>query len=189
MDKASLAMDLVRSELKRSAARVTVTIECQQLHFTQQQQAPQDDNDSPNSFNLAPPRVQESQILTQEHGAELPYQPQQFRQGGGSPSRELQQHRLVRVELVSDNYHDVMTQTMLGVESDLKLCRQLLQQCKDSFSSLVSYYGENAQAFANDAVFWSDVTTFVDSFTACQKQLRKQMQVRQTLCPVLNRFG
>ena len=77
-------------------------------------------------------------------------------------------------------------QTMLGVESDLKLCRQLLQQCKESFSGLVSYYGENAQAFANDAVFWSDVTTFVDRFTACQKLLRKQMQVT---CRLLSRMS
>lgn len=182
VDKVSLAMDLVRSELKRAEGRVTVTIACQHPHFMQQQQAAQDAIHGKTSAHpgqiQTQPNGQESPTLRQMQGVESPHQSQLCRQEEeGLPSRELQQHKFVLVELLSDNYRDVMSQTLVGVESDLKLCRHLLQQCKESFSSMVSYYGENAQAFANDAVFWSDVITFVDSFTACQKQLRQQIQV------------
>ena len=132
--------------------------------------------------------------VTRQHRGQAGQQSQGPRQGGDSPQQQHgnkkrqcgqeeaspsrnPQHKLVLVELASDNYQDIMTKTVYEVESDLKLCRQLLQQCKESFSCLVSFYGENAQAFSNDSVFWSDVTTFVDRFTACQKQLRKQLQV------------
>ena len=192
IDKVSVAVDLVRSELKRAAARVTLTIACQG-EATQHQQAPQevvvngsithpDSQLSPEQnkgthlpYQQCEPEGQDSQ--GQKRGLSLGHQQQQRGQEEGLPSGELQP-KLVLVELLSDNYQDVMTKTLHEVVSDLKLCRQLLQQCKESFSSLVSFYGENAQAFANDAVFWSDVTIFVDRFTACQKQLRKQIQVK-----------
>lgn len=109
-------------------------------------------------------------------------QHQQHEQGhklsGGQRCNTRPSKESVFVELLSDNYQDVMSQTVREVDAGLKLARQLLRQCKASFSCLVSFYGENAQAFANDAVFWSDIIMFVERFTACQKQLRKQMQVR-----------
>ena len=81
------------------------------------------------------------------------------------------------VGLLSDNFYDVMSATVKEVESELQLARQLLEQCRESFNSLVSFFGENAQSLANDAVFWSDIIPFVQKFTACQRTLRKQTQV------------
>lgn len=162
VDKVSSAMDLVKSELKSASARVTVTLTVPSVKATGQAQArPQEavKHDSPTHLGQ---QAQQQQLHHEQEQL-------QSQQDG---------EKLVLVELLSDNYQDVMTDTVRGVDSDLKLCRQLLQQCKESFSCLVSFYGENAQAFANDAVFWSDVTVFVNRFTACQKQLRKQMQVR-----------
>ena len=86
---------------------------------------------------------------------------------------------------MSDNYLDVMSHTLQDLEQQLKLARQLLGECKESFSCLVAFYGENAQAFANDAVFWSDVVAFVEKFTACQQQLCKLTQVPFVLYPSL----
>lgn len=220
VDKVSLAMDLVKSELKHIPAQVTVTIvsspeaaQCQhaavdaaptqqqghQLHRVQiqaasgQQQQRQGAEQSTWPKQVAGLTQQQRQqrragqqfqgagrrgdLTQQQHGT----QKQQCGQERAVPSQDSQ-HRLVLVELLSDNYQDVMTETVHEVESELVLCRQLLQQCQESFSCLVSFYGENAQAFANDAVFWSDVTTFVMGFTACQKQLRKQIQVH--CCPI-----
>ena len=162
VDKVSLAMDLVRTELKCPSARVTVTLTIASAANTAQLQ-------------------QASQQATNAQAMSLQDQQQADQQQQHGQKQDLQAHqddqKLVMVELLSDNYQDVMTQTVHEVDSDLTLCRQLLQQCQESFSCLVSFYGENVQAFANDAVFWSDVTTFVNRFTACQKQLRKQMQV------------
>ena len=62
-------------------------------------------------------------------------------------------------------------------EKELKSVRQLLRQCKDSFDSLVKFFGENPQALANDSVFWADVISFVNRFTACQREVFKQAQV------------
>ena len=58
------------------------------------------------------------------------------------------------------------------------MVRQLLRQCKESFDSLVKFFGENPQALANDAVFWVDVITFVNSFTVCQREVFKKAQVQ-----------
>ena len=88
----------------------------------------------------------------------------------------------VSVSLLSDNYHDVMSQTASQVESELQLTRQLLGQCKESFSSLVSFFGENAQALTSDAAFWSDIIIFVEKLTAGQRQLHKQLQARHCSC-------
>ena len=213
VDKVSLAIDLVRSELKRAPAQVTVTIACfpeppqcrrapqhvvdsaqQGQHFQgiptqggsllQQQGQGVEQSPGPKEGTRLTQQQQGQagqQLLRPNQGENVPQQQhgeqeQQRGQEEASPGMESW-HKLVLVELVSDNYQDVMTETVHEVESDLKLCRQLLQQCKESFSCLVSFYGENAQAFATDAVFWSDVTVFVDRFTACQKQLRKQIQV------------
>ena len=163
VDKVSLAVDLVRTELKRASTRVTVTLTiASPASAAQLQQASQQATDSQ-------PMLLQSQ---QPHGQ----QQQQHAQVHDTQSHQHHQ-KVVMVELLSDNYQDVMTKTVHEVDSDLKLCRQLLQHCQQSFSCLVSFYGENVQAFASDAVFWSDVTTFVDRLTACQKQLRKQMQV------------
>ena len=65
VDKVSLTMDLVRSELKRAAARVTVTLACQSPQATQQQQTPQqtppqDDIDSVGSPSLAEHQIKHS---------------------------------------------------------------------------------------------------------------------------------
>ena len=141
IDKTSVAIDLVRSELKRSTATVTVSL-------------------------TVPPCVQSGSVDRQQ-------------KSGSSPRLDHDEDscKEVLVELLSDNYQDLMIQTVWEVDKELKLARQLLGQCKESFSSLVSFYGENAQAFANDAVFWSDVVAFVQNFTACQRALRKQMQV------------
>ena len=224
VDKVSLAMDLVKSELKHIPARVTVTLVCspeaaQCQHAgvgaaPTQQQGHQLQGAQKQAGTWPHGQQQQGQGVELSSGPKLTQQPQQQGQAGrqgpkqggqlqqqqletqkqqhgqarASPSRDLQ-HRLVQVELLSDNYQDVMMETVHEVESDLALCRQLLQQCKESFSCLVSFYGENAQAFANDAVFWSDVTTFVDRFTACQKQLRKQIQVHCCLIFYLNKHG
>lgn len=225
VDKVSLAMDLVKSELKRAPARVTVITACcpENAHYQQAPQhvvdtAPMQGHQLPGVPNqeasLLYGRQQQSQGVEQSSEAEQGPNKTQQQQGqagqqfqGPKPRQGLPQqqyvkqkqrrgqeearpgrdpqHKLVLVELVSDNYHDVMTETVCEVDSDLKLCHQLLQQCKESFSCLVSFYGENAHAFANDAVFWSDVTTFVDRFTACQKQLRKQIQVQCCLINLL----
>ena len=197
VEKVTLATELVRRELKQTPAQVTVTIECTP-EATQELQAPQPVTGSLTMHQAVPlsqgvpkqgthvlhgQQQQQQQGTPSEHLAQEPIQIADAaqvaqQQPGGLPSRETPQHQLILVQLVSDNYHDVMTETLQEVESDLKLCWQLLQQCRESFSCLVSFYGENAQAFANDGVFWSDVTTFVDRFTACQKQLRKQIQVK-----------
>lgn len=194
VDRVSLAIDLVRGELKQTPAHVTVTMVCAP-EATQEPQAPQHfmgslamHQEGPHLQGLPKEEthVLHGQQQQQGQSGEQSQEPKQIadmppqlaqKQSGGSPSRETSPHKLVLVQLVSDNYHGVMTQTLQEVEADLKLCWQLLQQCRESFSCLVSFYGENAQAFANDGVFWSDVTTFVDRFTACQKQLRKQLQV------------
>ena len=42
----------------------------------------------------------------------------------------------------------------------------------------MKFFGENPQALANDAVFWVDVITFVNSFTACQRKVFKKAQVK-----------
>ena len=229
VDKVSLSMDLVKSELKRAPAHVTVTIACSpeppQCQHAQQHDVDGVPMQQQGNHSQGVPRqgasllqqqgqgqgqgVEQSpgpkqrttktqqqhgkeqgqagqQLLRPDQGGDMPQQQhgkenQQRGQEEASPGMNLARHKLVLVELVSDNYQDVMTETVHEVESDLKLCRQLLQQCKESFSCLVSFYGDNAQAFATDAVFWSDVTAFVDRFTACQKQLRKQIQVCRCL--------
>lgn len=63
-------------------------------------------------------------------------------------------------------------------EEELKTVRQQLRQCKQSFDSLVKFFGENPGALANDAVFWVDVISFVNRFTACQREVFMQAQVK-----------
>ena len=216
IDKTSVAMDLVRSELKRSTATVKVSLtvpSCVQSGSVDGQQksglspkssvSPNSSNKQAQSPDQEAPLVanqqqqqhdtksstsggeqkttrseEEHEIACQQytHDAE----PQQGQYCSCSPGRlnhDEDSRKEVQVELLSDNYQDVMSQTIREVDKELKLARQLLGQCKESFSSLVSFYGENAQAFANDAVFWSDVVAFVQKFTACQRALRKQLQV------------
>lgn len=217
IDKTSVAMDLVRSELKRSTATVKVSLTvspCVQqgsIDFEQKSGLSPKSSVSPGSSNkqaqspaqeallVAPQQHQqhhdtksnrseeqqnmsrseeEQEIACQQHTPDA--ESQRGLCCSCSPGRQKQDedsHKEVLVELLSDNYQDVMSQTVREVDKELKLARQLLGHCKESFSSLVSFYGENAQAFANDAVFWSDVVAFVQKFTACQRALRKQMQV------------
>ena len=208
-------MDLVRSELRRCTANVTVILtvapcehpivmpgQCHQAGTTASAQC----SFSPNGLgnqqgsdqtqdHLQPTGNQAQQEQQQQHqdvGEHTLEQQQQVQSSGQLQHQQHEQeHKLsggqrcntqpskesVFVELLSDNYQDVMSQTVREVDAGLKLAWQLLTQCRMSFSCLVSFYGENAQAFANDVVFWSDIITFVERFTACQKQLRKQMQV------------
>ena len=214
IDKISVAIDLVRSELKRSTATVKVSLTvppyvqtgsvgCQQssVSSTKSSVSPDGSNKQAQSpAQEASPVAKQQQQQTKssrseeeqntsrcEEEQEIAYQQvppdaesQQEHYCSCSPGRQTQDEdsrKEVLVELVSDNYQDVMSQTVWEVDKELKLARQLLGQCQESFSSLVSFYGENAQAFANDAVFWSDVVAFVQKFTACQRALRKQMQV------------
>jgi len=220
IDKTSVDMDLVRSELKRSTVTVKVSlmvppcvqtgsVDCQQksglspessvspgssnkqaqslaqespLVANQQQQQQQQQHDTKSSLSEEEQNTsrceEEQEIACQQHTPDAESQ-----QGHccscppGRLNQDEDSRKEVLVELLSDNYQDVMSQTVREVDKELKLARQLLGQCKESFSSLVSFYGENAQAFANDAVFWSDVVAFVQKFTACQRALRKQMQV------------
>lgn len=67
-------------------------------------------------------------------------------------------------------------------EAQLKALRRLQRQAQDSFAHLVSFFGENPQALASDADFWSEVSLFVQRFSSCQRQLRKQKLVS---CPAL----
>ena len=62
-------------------------------------------------------------------------------------------------------------------ESQLKALRRLQRQAQDSFAHLVSFFGENPQALASDADFWSEVSLFVQRFSGCQRELRKQKLV------------
>ncbi|KAA6421764.1 MAG: formin domain containing, partial [Trebouxia sp. A1-2] len=221
IDKTSVAMDLVRSELKRSTATVKVSLTvspCVQqgsIDFEQKSGLSPKSSVSPGSSNkqaqspaqeallVAPQQHQqhhdtksnrseeqqnmsrseeEQEIACQQHTPDA--ESQRGLCCSCSPGRQKQDedsHKEVLVELLSDNYQDVMSQTVREVDKELKLARQLLGHCKESFSSLVSFYGENAQAFANDAVFWSDVVAFVQKFTACQRALRKQMQEQQDM--------
>ncbi len=214
IDKTSVAMDLVRSELKRSTATVKVSltvppcvqtggVECEQkcglspkssvspdssnkqaqspsqeaslVADQQQQQQQQHQHQQHTKLSKS---EEEQAIACQQHTPDV--ESQQKCYCSCSPGRlnhDEDSRKEVLVELLSDNYQDVMIQTVREVDKELKLARQLLGQCKESFSSLVSFYGENVQAFANDAVFWSDVVAFVQKFTACQRALCKQMQV------------
>ena len=162
-------MDLVKAELKRASVRVTVTLTPSTTI-------------TPHEHNVesAPASQQASNTVQMQAQSQNQLQADQHQQHAESTQTQTQRRqaseKLVVVELLSDNYLDVMTRTVHEVSSDLKLCRQLLQQGTESFSSLVSFYGENAQAFATDAVFWGDITAFVNRFTACQKQVRKQLQ-------------
>ena len=67
-------------------------------------------------------------------------------------------------------------------EAQLKALRRLQRQAQDAFAHLVSFFGENPQALASDADFWTEVSLFVQRFSGCQRQLRKQKLVR---CPAL----
>ncbi len=217
IDKTSVAMDLVRSELKRSAASVKVSltvppyvptsrVDCQQKSGLSPKSSVSPDSSNKQAHSPAPEgllvanqqqqqqhatkslRSEEEQktsrseevqdIACQRHTPDAGSQ--QGHTCSCSPGRlnhSEDSGKEVQVELLSDNYQDVMSQTVWEVDKELNLARQLLGRCQESFSSLVSFYGENAQAFANDAVFWSDVVAFVQKFTACQRALRKQMQV------------
>ena len=62
-------------------------------------------------------------------------------------------------------------------EAQLKALQRLQRQAQDSFAHLVSFFGENPQALASDADFWSEVALFVQRFSGCQRQLRKQKLV------------
>ena len=218
IDKVSVAIELVRSEVKRSKPQVTVSLtvaSCVQSDNTDQQlvtscsssvntvhslqQSNNSDHQKPHadSFDSHQQIKQQQQqqadtssneceqrtkaSCQQQTSADHPHKEQQKQPANRLPGTDQSSGDLCRqvvlVELVSDNYKDVMSQTVREVDKELKLARQLLGCCKESFHCLVSFYGENAQAFANDAVFWSDVVSFVESFTACQRQLRKQMQV------------
>ena len=146
LDRVAAALELVKTELQHSAAKVTVTL------------------------------IASSAPLQPQQQTQPPTQTQLCRS-----SSQASQHP-VSVRLLSDNYHDVMSQTARQVESELQQSRQLLGQCKESFSSLVSFFGENAQALTSDTAFWSDIVVFVEKLTACQRQLRKQMQVRHCSC-------
>ena len=217
IDKVSVALELVRSEVKRSKPQVTVSLtvaSCVQSDNKDQQlvtsclssvntvdslhQSNNSDHQKPHVDNFDSHQQlkhQQQQADTssneyeqrtkascqQQASADHPHKEQQKQQVNHLPGIDQSSGDLCRqvvlVELVSDNYQDVMSQTVREVDKELKLARQLLGRCKESFHCLVSFYGENAQAFANDAIFWSDVVSFVESFTACQRQLRKQMQV------------
>ncbi|KAL0027450.1 hypothetical protein WJX77_001937 [Trebouxia sp. C0004] len=223
IDKISVAMDLVRSELKRSStATVKVSLlvpSCVQTGIVDCQQnsglSPKS-SVSPDSSNkqAESPAQEASSVADQQHQQQYDtksssrskedpntnrsQEEQEISCQQRSPVAESQQgqycscslgrlnrnedsRKEVLVELLSDNYQDLMSQTVQEVDKELKLARQLLGQCKESFSKLVSFYGENAQAFANDAVFWSDVVAFVQKFTACQRALRKQMQEQEDM--------
>ena len=67
-------------------------------------------------------------------------------------------------------------------EAQLKALRRLQRQAQDAFAHLVSFFGDNPQALASDADFWTEVSLFVQRFSGCQRQLRKQKLVR---CPAL----
>ena len=209
IDKTSVAMDLVRSELKRSTVTVKVSLTvspCVQTGSVECEQKcglspkPSVSPDSSNKRAQSPSQEaslvadQQQQQQQQQTKSSMSEEKQEMACQQHTPNAESQQGQYcgcspgrlnhdedsrteVLVELLSDNYQDVMSQTVREVDKELKLARQLLGQCKESFSSLVSFYGENAHAFANDAVFWSDVVAFVQKFTACQRALRKQMQV------------
>ncbi|KAL0049978.1 hypothetical protein WJX82_001917 [Trebouxia sp. C0006] len=183
IDKTSVAMDLVRSELKRSTVTVKVSLTvspCVQTGSVECEQKcglspkPSVSPDSSNKRAQSP--SQEASLVADQQQQQQQQQTKSSRLNHDEDSRTE-----VLVELLSDNYQDVMSQTVREVDKELKLARQLLGQCKESFSSLVSFYGENAQAFANDAVFWSDVVAFVQKFTACQRALRKQMQEQEDM--------
>ena len=62
-------------------------------------------------------------------------------------------------------------------EAQLKALRRLQRQAQHSFAHLVSFFGENPQALASDADFWTEVSLFVQRFSGCQRQLRKQKLV------------
>ena len=216
IDKTSVAMDLVRSELKRSTATVKVSLTVppcvqsgsvdgrqksglspkssvspnssnkqaqspdQEAALVANQQQQQHDTKSSTSGDeqKTTRSEEEHEIACQQYNHVAESQQEQYCScSPGRLNHDEDSRREVQVELLSDNYQDVMSQTIRQVDKELKLARQLLGQCKESFSSLVSFYGENAQAFANDAVFWSDVVAFVQKFTACQRALRKQLQV------------
>lgn len=220
IDKVSVAIELVRSEVKRSKPQVTVSLtvaSCVQSDNTDQQlvtscsssvntahslqQSNNSDHQNPHADSCdshqqitqqqqqeADTRSAESEqkkrkkaSCQQQICADHPQKDQQKQQATHLPGTDQSCgdvcRQVVMVKLVSDNYKDVMSQTVREVDKELKLARQLLGQCKESFHCLVSFYGENTQAFANDAVFWSDVVSFVEGFTACQRQLCKQMQV------------
>jgi len=218
IDKTSVAIDLVRSELKRSTATVKVSLTvppCVQSGSVDRQQksgsSPKSSVSPDSSNKQAQSPAQEASLVAdqqqqqqqhdtkssrseEEQNTSRSEEEQEIACQQRTPDAESQQGHCcscspgrlnhdedsckeVLVELLSDNYQDLMIQTVWEVDKELKLARQLLGQCKESFSSLVSFYGENAQAFANDAVFWSDVVAFVQNFTACQRALRKQMQV------------
>jgi len=168
IDKVAVAMDLVRTELKRCTARVTVTLTVSS--YAQQEK------DGHDHCQQAQPDQNQSALSSDQPHDQQDFTQDELDDRQSSHMFEQQQH-VVFVDLLSDNYRDVMSQTVREVDKELKLARQLLRQCKESFNCLVSFYGENAQAFANDAVFWSDVIVFVEKFTACQRHLRKQIQV------------
>eukprot|EP00891_Asterochloris_glomerata_P002244 jgi/Astpho2/2244/fgenesh1_pg.00040_%23_71_t len=87
----------------------------------------------------------------------------------------------VVLDILSDNYMDTMSSMLKEGEAQLKALRRLQRQAQDSFAHLVSFFGENPQALASDADFWSEVSLFVQRFSSCQRQLRKQK-----LAPVMS---
>ncbi|KAK9830554.1 hypothetical protein WJX72_012430 [[Myrmecia] bisecta] len=87
----------------------------------------------------------------------------------------------VSVQLQSDNYHDIMCETLQEVEGEVEQLQAVQKQCRESFAGLVAFFGENVNALASDADFWPDVQAFVERFSACQRQIFHQIQEQEDM--------
>lgn len=95
-------------------------------------------------------------------------------------SKEEDDSRPVKVELVVDRMTDVMTSFL---EESTLVKNELLEaveKCKKSFSDMVSYFGENPAALQNESEFWDTIAdvagAYKDIHTLLTKELREEKE-------------
>eukprot|EP01025_Chloroclados_australasicus_P040382 TRINITY_DN4216_c0_g1_i1.p1 TRINITY_DN4216_c0_g1~~TRINITY_DN4216_c0_g1_i1.p1 ORF type:complete len:833 (-),score=101.21 TRINITY_DN4216_c0_g1_i1:1768-3951(-) len=74
----------------------------------------------------------------------------------------------VQVDLLVDNYQDIMTDNLLDIKRKLKHLMDKLKTCMNHFERLLGFYGEKSQNI-NEEDFWGAVITFVERLSQHQR--------------------
>lgn len=85
--------------------------------------------------------------------------------------QDLDDGPVVRLQVVVDNFSEVMQVTLASIQAAQAELVDLKEQCAERFKQLLQYYGETPSSVPSDVEFWAEVQRVVEQISGAQKQL------------------
>ena len=74
-------------------------------------------------------------------------------------------------------WQDLVSALLQEIARQLRDTKAALQRSRESFNSIVAYFGENAASMSSDGEFWRDIAAFVRAYSQAQRDFMQHQQV------------